>query len=136
MEANNKFEWRFLQTEEELLMIQQWWKEWGFPIPERHQLSKNAIILSKENVDVYAGFIYYTGTSMAWVEFVVSNKSAPIELKRGALERLMDIISILAKEKGVLSLFTSTNNEAYKNSLLKAGFTVGDVNTYQLIKQT
>ena len=136
MKANSKFDWRFINQDDYENILKLWWKNWGFPIPPIENLPKTGIMISKDGVDVYAGFIYYTGTALAWAEYFVSNKTVAVEYKRGALERLVDIMCIISKEKGVKCLFTSTVLDSFKNSLTKAGFQIGDVGNYQLVKPT
>ena len=135
MKASNDFEWRAITREDYYEILIKWWEDWAFPVPPIENLPKDGIIISKNGVDLYAGFIYYTGTSLAWAEYFVSNKEAPVELKRGSFERLIDIMGILAKDKGVKALFTSTVLGVFKNTLVKAGFEIGDVGNYQLVKR-
>ena len=135
MKASSKFQWREVTKEDYYEVLVKWWEDWGWTPPPIHSLPKGFIV-SKDGVDLYAGFIYFTGTTIAWFEWIVSNKNAPIELRKGALDRLVDIISIIAKEKGVLSLFSTTNSSSFKNSLIKSGFGVTDEGVFNLTRST
>lgn len=135
MKANNDFKWRFVELEDYNNILLKWWKDWEWTAPPTHALPKG-IIISKDGIDLYAGFLYPTGTSIGWLEWIVSNKEAPVELKKGALDRLIDIITILAKEKGILMLFTSTVMPTLKNSFEKSGFKLTDEGNYHLTKET
>lgn len=139
MKASSNFEHRYV-NEQDYKMLCKWWEENSFTPPPLDFLSKYGIIVSKKDedgkmIDLYAGFLYFTGTAFGIMEFIVGNKNAPIYLKRGALNRLVDIFSIIAKDKGVSALFTFTNLDGYKNSLVKTGFGVTDRNNYHLIKK-
>lgn len=137
MKANSKydeFQWRYITIDDYEGLLTDWWDAWKFPRPTLDMLPKDGIIISKDGVDLYAGFIYYTGTSVAWVEYIVANKEAPRELRSGGLDRLIDIISTIVKTKGVNKLITSTVSESFVNSLVKCGFGVGDTNLTQLLK--
>ncbi len=134
MKANSNFEWRSVTPDDYINILVKWWEEWEWECPPIHALPKG-IIVSKDGVDLYAGFLYDTGTTIGWLEWIISNKNAPIELKKGAKERLIDIISILAKEKGMKTLFSSTTLPTLKNSLVRNGFDLTDEGNYHLIKR-
>lgn len=135
MQVNSNFEWRLLTDEEIANILVPWWEKHKFPPVHLDYLSRTGIMVSKNGIDLYAGFVYYTQTAWGLLEFVVSNPSREsVQYKRGALERLVDIASVLSKEKGVKALFISTNNKGFRNQLLKSGFLDGDSDTYQLVK--
>jgi hypothetical protein len=135
MKANSKITWRKVTTEDYNNILLKWWKEWGWETPPTVDMLPKGYIVSKDGIDTYAGFVYYTGTTLAWMEFIISNKDATPQQRRGCLEKLIDVISTIAKENGVVSLFTSTNDISFRNSLLKNDFVIGDDNTIQLTKK-
>jgi hypothetical protein len=127
--------WRKIESGDYPLLVQ-WWKDWGweaYPSPQMLPSSGYMVYEEESGIPLYVGFIYYTGTVMAWVEYIVSNKDAKPEQKRGALEYLLNVISTIAKENGIEVLFTSTANDAFVNSLKKCRFDATEKNT-QLIK--
>jgi len=132
----SKFSWRYI-TKEDLPTLNQWWDDWGWKTPpSMHMLPADAfmIVNLEDNVNVYAGFLYKTGTSIGWLEFVVSNKSAPVSSRRGAFEYLVETVSTAAKMNGIEMLYSTTVSPAFLNSLKKCGFEVGDVGATNLIK--
>ena len=131
-----KFNWRKL-TIEDYPMLCIWWEQWGWPTPPTlDMLPEGYLAYDKEDgTPLYAGFLYKTGTSLGWVEYVVSNKDCPVAQKRGALPYLLDIISVIAKSAGITHLFSSTNNPSYKQSLIGCEFMIGDTNMTQLIRE-
>lgn len=131
------FAWRLL-TKEDLPMLRQWWDDWGWEAcPTIEMLPQDAFLVfnTESGIPVYAGFLYSTGTVMGWVEYVVSNKHADVSQKRGGLQYLMSVIGVIAKYKGITTLFTSTVMPSFVQSLKKCGFSVGDTGNYQLIKK-
>jgi hypothetical protein len=126
-------DWRKITTED-YNMLCSWWKDWGWTSPPTMDMLPQGYMITKDGIGIYAGFLYYTGTTIAWLEFVVCNKDASIEQRKGCLEKLINVVSTIAKDKGIVSIFTSTNNKAYCNSLIKNNFIIGDSNTFQLIK--
>lgn len=134
MKANSRIEWRKI-TIKDYETLFDWWIDWGWEKPPTlEMLSNYGYIVSKDGVDMYAGFLYFTGSSMAWLEFVVCNKNATPEQRRGCLDKLIEVVTIIAKDKCAKSIFTSTNNPAFVNSLMKLDFTKGDIGVTQLIK--
>ena len=109
-----------------------WWEEYNWTPPPLECLPNGYIIFNNET-PIYAGFIFYTGTPLAWLEFVIGNKKASVEQKKGGLLKLVDVISTIAKDKGVTSLFVSTN-VVFANGLAKTGFNITDKGCIQLIK--
>lgn len=132
----SKFAWRPLETGD-YEMLQTWWSKWGWPsAPTLDMLPFGALVYVKETgTPVYAGFLYESGTSIGWLEFVVCNKQASVEDRRGGLDYLVETLGTVAKFRGIKSLFTSTLSQGFVNSLKKTGFDVGDVGMTQLIKQ-
>ena len=129
-----KFKWRYADADDLKNVFVPWWNEWGFPVPPRECLPARGVVVSDREGDLYGGFLYLTDGGIGWMEWVVSDKQAAVERKRGALEYLVEVLAAMAKDGGMILMFTSTDRAAYKNGLQKCGFALGDTNTYQLIK--
>lgn len=131
-----KFAWRPLETAD-YPMLQQWWNDWQWPeSPTLDMLPFGILVYVKETgTPVYAGFLYETGTSIGWLEFVVSNKQSTVDDRRGGLTYLVDTLSTIGKYRGMKTIFTSTLSDGFVQSLKKAGFQTGDTGMTQLIKQ-
>jgi hypothetical protein len=133
--VNSNITWRKVTIDDYNNILLKWWSDWGWEQAPTLDMLPEGYIINKDGIDVYAGFIYYTGTTLAWVEYIISNKEATPQQRRGGLEKLIDVISIIAKHKGVNALFTSTTNQSFGNSLQKNGFVIGDTGNLQLIKK-
>lgn len=127
--------WRKITTEDYKCILIDWWKAWDWDFIPAIEDCPEGYIISKDGVDTYAGFLYYSGTSIAWMGFNVSNRKASLEEKRGCFEKLIDVISIIAKSRGVKMIFANSQNMDYCNSLKKNGFIIGDVGVTHLIKK-
>lgn len=125
--------WRII-TIDDYNSIKHWWKEWGWKEIPASSLSKDGIIVSKDGVDLYACWIYYTGTDIGLLEWFISNKSAPKELKKGGLEYLISVCETIMKYNGVKAIYHMTNNESLLNTLDKSGFKRTDKNCTQTVK--
>lgn len=128
------FEWRYINGDDLRDVVTGWWCDWDFPIPPPECLPERGVIVSDGDGDLYAGYLYLTDGRIGWMEWVVSNRAATPARKRGALAFLTDVLSGMAKQEGMLLVFTSTSIVGYRNGLEKCGFLLGDTNTYQLIK--
>lgn len=133
----NKFKWRYI-TSEDMGMLQEWWSDWNWPVsPSLDMLPQQAFLVTNTegNIPVYAGFLYSTGTSIGWFEWIVSNKKSPVASRRGGIEYLVETVSTVAKTTGINILFTASVSPSFCNSLKKSGFVVGDTGSTQLIKK-
>lgn len=117
----------------------EWWKDWRWTPPPRELLPDNAkcgIIVSKDDVDICAGFIYLTNSKFAIIEYIVSNfKVKDKEIRKEALTFLINALDNIAKREGYIATFTSLKNPSLKNIYLECGYQVGSENTVELIKK-
>lgn len=115
-------------------IVKGWWEDWGFPVVSQDYLTDFGFIVSNEGVDTYAGWLYPTGTKIALVEFIVSNKKADKKLKVGGMERLIDGISVFAETLGIDTLFHTTNEPKMMKHLKRCNFKETDKNVTNFIK--
>jgi hypothetical protein len=83
---------------------------------------------SKDGVDICAGFIYFTNSKTAWIEFIVSNFNYKEKDRKQALEflisSLVDITRDVNKCKYIYtSLKSSSLIKRYENCGFKSGST-------------
>ena len=69
-----KFNLRTVSGEDYDNVLLKWWKNWGWEAPPKDFLPETGLIVSKDNVDICAGFLYLTNSKVGLTEFVVSNK--------------------------------------------------------------
>lgn len=118
-------------------LLEVWWRQWNWETaPTMDMLPVDGVLVYdfETNIPLYAGFLYDTNTSIGWIEYIVSNKNASTEMKRGGMQYLCDTLATIAKYKNMTTLFSSTVNNSLVQSLKKAGFVVGDKNVTQMIK--
>ncbi len=93
----NDLKVRYLETEAESQMLVKWWNNWKFPVPNG-LLSTRTLIISKDNQDICAASLIATDTSIAWLDWFISNKKIKNkELRKEALEFLIIKGESLAK---------------------------------------
>jgi hypothetical protein len=128
---------RMLNTDDYDQSLKPWWESWGWSAPSKDFLPEDGIgglMVSYEGVDICAGFIYFTNSKAAWIEFVISNKEYKGDNRKEALQLLINCLSSVAEDKKFKYIYTSLKS----NSLIKiysdCGFTKGDSNCQEMIK--
>lgn len=123
-------------NEEDYNTLCNWWKWWRFPAPKQKMLPENGtcgIMISKDEIDICAGFIYFTNSSIAWVEFIVSNPDYREKDRTDAIRFLLESLSGIIKQKGFEVIYSSVKNENLIRSYLDAGYIKGSTNATELI---
>lgn len=118
-------EWRIETKENYYPVLCKFWEDWDFPnVP--YELLPNKIFVtynSSEKIDLYAVPLYLTDSGICWLGFPTSNKKAPREYKKGALEFLLEVIENNIKKEGFSLLLTTSNTkklmEVFENSNFK-----------------
>lgn len=117
--------------------LTEWWKWFRFPAPSIAMLPNNmddGIMVSKDGINICAGFIYSTPSVIYWCEYIVSNPNVRDNTTRKeAIELLINTISQVATDMGAKAIFTSVKNENLLNRYLSCGY-IRSSNTTELIK--
>ena len=89
----------------------------------------------KGGVNICAGFIYNTNSSLCWLEFITSNfEVKDRKLRREALNYLILQLCESAKIMGKTAIFTSVKNHGLIQRFNDCGFKIGSNNTMEMIK--
>lgn len=113
-----------------------WWKAFRFPAPLQSMLPDNGrsgVMVSKGDVNVCAGFLYYTNSAFALCEYVVSNFDYKEPDRKEALRVLFDTIEALAQMEDVKLLFSTVRNRPLINKMEEFGWSKGSETT-EMIK--
>ncbi len=110
--------------------VRQWWEGHKWPAIPLSALPKTGLIVE----GVCAGWLYSTDSSIAWMEWIVSNPLSDKTLRDASLNTLIENLLGKAKESGFTQVFTSVNHpkliERYQNN----GFTIEDRNVTHMIR--
>jgi hypothetical protein len=122
-------------------MLVEWWKFWRFCPPTREVLPDNGlsgIVVTDDNdTPICAGFIYYTNSPIAWIEFIVSNPEIKDKkIRHGSLVFLINELSGTALLNNRKVIYSSLKNENLMNKYVECGFQKGGSNTTEMIKNT
>jgi hypothetical protein len=128
---------RFL-NEGDYDVLSSWWKDWRWTPPPRDFLPQDGtggMMVSKDGIDVCAGFIYFTNSKTAIVEFIVSNFQYKNKDRKEAIEFLISTLTEVAKEtNGCKYIYTSLKNESLINSFSACGYHKGSTGCIEMIK--
>ena len=112
-----------------------WWKDWGWQAPAKDFLpedGKGGLMVLDKGTPVCAGFLYITNSSVAWVEWIISNKK--YEKNRAeALDLLLDKLIVSTNKLNIKYVFATNDNKSLINKFVNKGFKKGS-NTTELIK--
>lgn len=118
--------------------LKKWWIDWGWTPPTKAMLPDygvRGIMISKGDVNICAGFVYYTNSTIAWIEFIISNKEYREDDRKLALKELINALTEIIKSQGHTVIFTSLKNKNLMSHFTECGFIVGDEGVTQLIKK-
>jgi hypothetical protein len=116
-----------------------WWSDWGLYSPNRDFLPEEGLgglIVTDGDIPVCAGFIYNTNSSVAWIDWIVSNKEYKVKGKRKeAILLLIDSLTNICKNTSHKYIFSNNNNKFLINYFIESGYIVGCKNSVELIKK-
>lgn len=117
-------------NDEHYKMLCNWWVSWKWDALPSEALPQNGLLLYSDcGVPVCAGFVYQTDSCIAWIEHIISNKQAPKDLRRGAIEFLITELSLLAKELGFIIALTSSKHNGLISKFEQTQYVKTDLNT-------
>lgn len=115
-----------------------WWKDWRWTPPPKDFLPDDAtggFIVYDGETPVCAGFIYVTNSSVAWVEWVISNKNyTDREGRRLALRLLIQSLTNIAISSGSKYIYTLLKNQHLMKVYEEIGYIKGDSLATEMIK--
>lgn len=129
---------RLLTEDDYYNTLSGWWKSWRITPPSIDFLPMNGtsgIMVSKDGVDVCAGFLYLTNSKVAWCEHIVSSIDVKDrDIRRDALSLLIGTISEIAKDKGCKFMYASIKDMSLARYYGRNGYIKGSKNCQELIK--
>ncbi|MGY8863986.1 MAG: hypothetical protein ACKVJK_00020 [Methylophagaceae bacterium] len=113
-----------------------WWKDWKWEAPPRDFLPENGtggFMVSNNDSDICAGFIYLTNSKIAWIEFIISDKQYKEEDRNEAIQFLINSLSGVAEETGAKYGYAILKNKSLMKYYEEANFTVTSDNNTEMI---
>lgn len=115
-----------------------WWKQWDWAAPEKDFLpdnGKGGMIVFDGDIPICAGFVYVTNSSVAWVDWIISNKQYRVKGKRReAINLLIESLTNISRNTGSKYAYALIKNQSLIQTYLNLGYTKGDSYTSEMIK--
>ena len=114
-----------------------WWDEWPeWQNPPRDFLPDNGTggLMVEKDVPIVAGFIYYTNSKGALLEWVVSNPNYKEADRKDAIELLINAAEKVCKANGVEYMFSIGRNKSLINIHEGLGWNIDTKPSYELVK--
>ena len=127
-----------LLNDDDYDILVSWWNDNNFPPPPKEMLPNNGtggIIITKEGVNICAGFLYTTNSKIAWLEWVVADKNYRDKDRKQAIILLINGLCNLAQELGFKAIFTSVKNPFLINHFKNTGFTLDSNKSSEMVKK-
>lgn len=136
-----KFNWRLEDKSICYDRLKTWWG--GHKAFDGNNIPYNSVpnriftvstTVDEREIDLYSIAIIVTDTDICWVGWITSNPKASWGLKKGALEYLYGIISIVMKSQGFESIVSHAKINGLMTALENSGFVNIEPNTNFYIK--
>jgi len=111
-------------------MIKKWWEAWGLPAVFDFLLPPVGLIAN----DRACVFIYQTDSPIVWVEWLVSDKEVPFELRNEAIDEVLKEAEVVVLGLGKTVIFSTTDKHSLRVRLVSHGYAIGDTNVTHLTK--
>ena len=119
-------------------MLSDWWKGHNWPVPARDSLPENGsggIIIEENNKPTIAGFIYQTNSSVAWVDWIISNKEYRKKPQReNAIGLLIETLTGTCKNLGSKYCYALIKHRGLIETYKQLGYIEADSYTQEMIK--
>jgi hypothetical protein len=114
-----------------------WWEAWKWnPLPKEY-LPDNGLgglIVEKNGTLIVAGFIYFTNSKGALLEWIVSNPEYKETDRQQAIELLIIGAEEVCKAQGVKYMFTIGRNKSLIETHKKLSWSVDHAPSHEIIK--
>jgi hypothetical protein len=128
---------RFLK-ENDYDTLSKWWKDWRWTPPPADMLPQNGIggvMVYKGDTEICAGFIYFTNSKTAWIEFIVSNFQYKDKDRHEAIEMLINVLTKMVQDMGEYKyIYTSLKSKSLIDRYANCGYQLGSTNCNEMIK--
>ena len=124
--------------EEDYETICAWWKWWRWPVLPKGALPDNGkcgFMIEKNNKPIASAFLYLTNSSVALLEWIVSNPYYKENDRKDAIELLINEAEKFCKGMNVTYIFSIGKNKHLTETHEKLGWTVDKKASYEIVKK-
>lgn len=119
--------------------LENWWDSWkGWVAPPKDFLPDNGtggFMVENGETPIVAGFVYFTNSKGALLEWIVSNPEYKESNRDEAIELLITAVENVLKDQGVKYVFSLCRNQSLINKFKKLEFSVSNDHSYEVIKK-
>jgi len=132
------FDIRPLQENDYEEILVKWWEDWGWTAPQKDFLpdnGKGGVMVLDGDIPVCAGFTYVTNSSVAWVDWIISNKEYRKKPERSnAIGLLIETLTGTCERMGFKYCYALIKHEGLMDTYKKLGYIKADSYTQEMIK--
>ena len=111
--------------ESDFNMLGQWWLDHEQDIPDPKILPHDGtggFIVNIDGTDVVAGYLYFTNASIAYIDFLISNKKYKGKDKHKAIVYAIDFMVNLALKRGCQFVWATSKISGVINKCKELGY--------------
>lgn len=120
-------------------ILVKWWNDWNWSSPDKDFLPEDGtggMIVFDGDTPVCAGFIYITNSKVAWVDWIISNKSYRKKPNRLlAIELLIRTLTDVAKKSGAKYSYALLKHRGLQQTYLNLGYIESDSYQSEMLKK-
>lgn len=117
----------------------EWWDWWpGWVAPPKDFLPNHGtggFMIEKNNTPIVAGFVYFTNSKAAWIEYIISNPKYKEDDRPESIEFLLTELENFIKSMGYTYMFTSLQSKSLIKTHKKLGWFVDEKPSYEVSKK-
>lgn len=117
--------------------LSKWWNDWGWLPPPRDFLPLDGLcgaMVESDGRPVVGGFMYNTNSKVAWIDWVISDRSYRDDDRKEAIALLLSFLESLAKETGAKYLYALLKHKGLQDTYVSLGYVKGDAYNTEMIK--
>tara|TARA_R110001606_G_C15003677_1_gene607488 strand:- start:164 stop:574 length:411 start_codon:yes stop_codon:yes gene_type:complete len=114
-----------------------WWEKWNWPILSRDMLPGNGtsgIMISKNNTNIVAGFLYWSNSNLVWLDWIISNPEYKENDRKKAIEMLISTSEDMVAESGKKYMMSISRSKSLLETHKKLGWSVDGTASHEMVK--
>ena len=114
-----------------------WWERWDWPILSKDMLpgeGTSGVMVSKDNVNIVAGFLYWSNSDLVWLDWIISNPDYKDEDKKQAIELLIKTAEEMVKSAGKKYMMSISRSKSLLNIHENLGWNIDKTASHEMVK--
>ena len=114
-----------------------WWERWDWPILSKDMLpgeGTSGVMVSKDNVNIVAGFLYWSNSDLVWLDWIISNPDYKDEDKKQAIELLIQTAEEMVKSAGKKYMMSISRSKSLLNIHENLGWNIDKTASHEMVK--